>query len=76
MISNSQKEEVRQQVLNLTYQAIQEGMPSYLVEEYVKAARNYGQTYSISYLVENWLQEGRTLVYPKEILTDWANTLP
>jgi hypothetical protein len=45
------------------------------VNQYVEIAREYGKKHRIEELVEEWIQEGRTIDSP-ESAREWANSLP
>ncbi len=65
----------RQTVIDLTKQAIKNRMPASQMFQCNQAARQYGQQYGISGLVEDWIKEGRDEFSPEKAL-EWANSLP
>ena len=65
----------RQTVIDLAKQAIDERMPPHLMNRCIEAARQYGQQYEVSGLVEDWIKEGRNVMSPGKAL-EWADSLP
>ena len=65
----------RQTVIDLTKQAIKNRMPASEMGQCEAAARQYGQQYRISSLVEDWIKEGRDEMSPEEAL-EWLDSLP
>jgi hypothetical protein len=65
----------RQTVIDLVNKAIEERMSRDSIQIYVQAARQYGEQYGISGLVEDWIKEGRDEMSPEKA-SEWANSLP
>lgn len=72
----SQKQIDRQTVLDAAYQSIDVGMTSNSVREYVRLARQYGESHGIAIVVNGWIMEGRTTFSSQDAARKWADSLP
>lgn len=65
----------RQTVIKTINKAIEERMPAHRMEVCHEFARQYGQKYGISNLIEDWINDGRNVTSPEEAL-EWLESLP
>jgi hypothetical protein len=76
MTELNQKQIDRQDVLDAVYQSINVRMTNDSVGEYVRLARQYGESHGIAVLVDDWIMDGRTTFSSQTEARQWADSLP